>query len=395
MKKILGLILLIVSIVVLIKAGSFVRKNYSGAIPAFTKSKIDITKVINTTEMPLILPNGFSITIFAKNIPNARVLIKDQESNILVSSPKEGKVFTLPDKNNDGAADENVEVISNLNEPHGLAFHPQNKNKLYIAENNQVAIYDYDLQTMKASNKKKIIDLPLGGGHSTRTIIFTPDGKLLTSIGSTCNVCNEEDNRRAKIMISNDDGSDFRPYASGLRNSVFMTINPKTREVFVTEMGRDALGDDIPPDEINIIKDGKNYGWPFCYGKQIQDTNFSNTNESKQFCQQSTPTTIDLQAHSAPLGLTFLTSKKWPSEYQNNLFVAYHGSWNRSVPTGYKIVRHKFDNKGNYLGAEDFITGWLKDRDVSGRPTGILQKDDALFIADDKAEVVYRVGIIE
>ncbi|OGD65742.1 hypothetical protein A3F08_02970 [Candidatus Berkelbacteria bacterium RIFCSPHIGHO2_12_FULL_36_9] len=345
--------------------------------------------------MPLILPNGFSITIFAKNIPNARVLIKDQESNILVSSPKEGKVFTLPDKNNDGAADENVEVISNLNEPHGLAFHPQNKNKLYIAENNQVAIYDYDLQTMKASNKKKIIDLPLGSGHSTRTIIFTPDGKLLTSIGSTCNVCNEEDNRRAKIMISNDDGSDFRPYASGLRNSVFMTINPKTREVFVTEMGRDALGDDIPPDEINIIKDGKNYGWPFCYGKQIQDTNFSNTNESKQFCQQSTPTTIDLQAHSAPLGLTFLTSKKWPSEYQNNLFVAYHGSWNRSVPTGYKIVRHKFDNKGNYLGAEDFITGWLKDRDVSGRPTGILQKDDALFIADDKAEVVYRVGIIE
>ncbi len=351
----------------------------------------------NSTGLPLTIPNGFSISIFAKDLGNPRVLVWDPNGTLLVSIPDQGKVIALPDSIDDYNADGVIIVVDGLNKPHGIAFHPKTK-KLYIAETDQVAMYDYDQGTLQASNKKKIVDLPAGGNHFSRTIGFGPDGRLYIAVGSSCNVCIEKDNRRAKILVANTDGSNLKEFATGLRNSVFFTWHPVTKEMWATEMGRDLIGDDIPPDEINIIKEGGNYGWPICYGKNIHDTNFDKNTYKRNPCLEpfEHESFIDIPAHSAPLGLTFVPNS-WPKEYQGDVLVAYHGSWNRSTPTGYKVVRMKFNEKGNYIGVEDFITGWFPPDGGSagalGRPVDLLfDQKGILYISDDKAGVIYRVA---
>jgi len=192
----------------------------------------------------------------------------------------------------------------------------------------------------------------------------------------------------------NKDGSDFREFASGLRNSVFLASHPQTEKIWATEMGRDLLGDDIPPEEINILEEGKNYGWPYCYSQNVHDDNFDA--QKTVNCTGKTPPHIEIQAHSAPLGLAFVPEdSNWPEEYKNNLLVSYHGSWNRSVPTGYKIVRYKLDEAGNILVAqEDFITGWLQGSTGAaalGRPVDIVFHEGVMYVSDDKAGVIYKV----
>ncbi len=388
-------------------AGVFYWQNLRGIGPAINPPSQKIADIIsspkpgtNTTGLPLKLPPGFSISIFAKDLGNARVLINDiSQQTLILSVPADGKVLSLKDTNNDGIADTTTVLAEGLNRPHGLAERCRGDQcSLYIAETNQVVMYEYDYMNEKLFNKQKVLDLPSGGGHSTRTlqIIETEPGlkKLLVSVGSSCNVCIEEDDRRSKVLIANLDGSDVKTYASGLRNAVFLTTHPLTKQVWVTEMGRDLLGDDIPPDEINILEEGKDYGWPYCYGKKIQDKSFDASTKAASRCENSEPAYIDLQAHSAPLGLAFVPANSgWPKEYENNLFVAYHGSWNRSVPTGYKVLRFKLDENGKVLGQEDFITGWLTNSENAlGRPVDILiQESGVMFITDDKAGVIYRV----
>lgn len=352
--------------------GFFVYNNLRGVKPAVMPV---VSPAQNLTDFPLTLPDGFSISIFAQGLGSPRVLSWDPRGTLLVSIPSQGRIVAL--------ADTQVTVASGLNKPHGVAFLG---NTLYIAETNAVATYDYDANSHKATNRKKIIDLPGGGNHITRTIGFDRNGKLYISVGSSCNVCVDGEHR-AKILVANTDGSDLKEYASGLRNSVFFTWHPTTRELWATEMGRDLIGDEIPPDEVNIIKKGQFYGWPYCYGKNVQDKTFTPT----RTCQDAQPSHIDLQAHSAPLGLVFIPNS-WPSEYRDDLLVAYHGSWNRTVPTGYKIVRAKLDAQGNYEGTEDFITGWLANDGALGRPVDVLfGNDGSLYISDDKAGVIYRV----
>ncbi|MBI4065213.1 PQQ-dependent sugar dehydrogenase [Candidatus Gottesmanbacteria bacterium] len=364
----------------------------------------------NTTGLPLILPTKFSISVFAKDLGGPRVLAWDPNGVLLASIPSQGRVVSILRAIGEFRDDQVATVVEGLNRPHGIAFLG---NTLYIAETNAVATYDYDVNSHKATNRKKIIDLPEGGNHFSRTIGFGPDGRLYIAVGSSCNVCNENDWRRAKILVANADGSDLKEYATGLRNSVFFTWHPLTGEMWATEMGRDLIGDGIPPDEINLIKEGANYGWPYCYGKNVTDLTFSSKG-----CQGAIASHIDLQAHSAPLGLAFIPNRKpsslkdegankiatakiltpslWPEEYLGDLLVAYHGSWNRSTPTGYKVVRMKLDSQGNYEGIEDFITGWLGHASAAagalGRPVDLLfdQKGN-LYISDDKAGVIYRV----
>lgn len=398
MKKALSLFFLFFIIAAIIWIGFFYWKNLRGIGPALQEPPVDITQIINTTGMPLALPEGFSISIFAKDLDKPRVLAWDPAGNLLASIPSQGRVVALPDNNGDGVADATINVIENLNRPHGLAFRCRETCKLYIAETDQVAVYDYDEKNLSAVNKRKIIDLPGGGNHVTRTLLFMPapnEDKLLISVGSTCNVCDEEDWRRAKILIANHDGSDLKEFARGLRNSVFMAIHPVTGKIWATEMGRDLLGDDIPPDEINIIEEGNHYGWPYCYGKNVQDEDFYKGPEVRKPCEEVgvMPSHIDLPAHSAPLGLAFFPEEGWAEDYWHNLLVAYHGSWNRSVPTGYKIVRYKLNAEGNYEGVEDFITGWLAEEGALGRPVDILiQPGGKMYISDDKAGVIYRVS---
>ncbi len=385
----------------------FAWKNLRGAGPALTGPAEDISLLIghadngsNKSAMPLILPHGFSISVFAKGLGKPRVMALDPDGNLLVSIPSQGRVVALPDRDGDGVADSVVNVVEGLERPHGLAFQCAPECRLYIAEEDRLAVYSYDEKALKAVRLKKISDLPSGGFHVTRTLLFLPkpdDDKLLVSIGSSCNVCAEDNWRRAKVLVVPAGGGPLKTFASGLRNAVFMTVHPRTRKVWVTEMGRDLLGDDLPPDEINIIEEGKDYGWPLCYGKNAHDTDYDAGKVNPCREPEKTASHIDIPAHSAPLGLAFFPDRGWPPEYRNDLLVAYHGSWNRSVPTGYKIVRYRLDPSGQYRGVEDFITGWLTSEGKAlGRPVDIMiLPTGVLFISDDKAGVVYRVAAVQ
>ena len=400
MRKILFFISLFLFSLLSVLAVIFYRQNLTGVGPAIKSPPKDIAKIIdeNTTGMPLKMPDGFSVSIFAKDLKKPRVMAFDPVGNMLVSIPSEGKVVALSDDNNDGVSDRTTVVIEKLNRPNGLAFRCGEDCKLYIAESDKVVVYDYDEENLKAINGNKIVDLPDGGNHFTRTLMFMPypnEDRLLIAVGSSCNVCDEKDDRRAKILSVNFDGSDLKEFARGLRNSVFMAIHPVTGKIWATEMGRDLLGDDLPPDEINIIEEGKDYGWPTCYGKNIHDADFDKNVYIMNPCQEpfETESYIDIPAHSAPLGLSFVPEEGWPEDYWYNMFVAYHGSWNRSEPTGYKIVRYKLDKDGNYLGEEDLISGWLNEKNESlGRPVDILTlPGGVIYVSDDKAGVIYRI----
>jgi glucose/arabinose dehydrogenase len=424
MKKSLFALLGIACVAFVAWAGFFYYQNLRGVGPALNKPSGDIAQQIDaanalknttvpaatavnpafapvaakTTSMPLTLPAGFSISIFAENLGDPRAIIEGPDGLFLVSIPGQGKVIALEDKG--GKAGQTFTVVEGLDYPHGLATRCDAKGcKLFVGETTRLDVFDYDKITHKASNRTKLADLPGGGNHITRSLLFLPppnDNQLLISIGSSCNVCHESDPMRATIYAINVDGTGLREYAKGLRNSVFMAVNPSTNEVWATDNGRDLLGDDIPPDEVNIIQDGKNYGWPVCYGQNVHDTQFDKNTYIRNPCMApfETPSHIDLQAHSAPLGLAFFPKEGWPAEFQNNLLVAYHGSWNRSVPTGYKVVRFKLDDKGNVLSSEDFITGWLQnDGTTLGRPVDpLIRNDGTILLTDDKAGVIYRIA---
>jgi len=339
----------------------------------------------------LKLPEGFHVAVFA-TAPHARMLAFSPGGVLLVTDMSDGKVLAFPDPKHTGKAERTVTVLDDLNAPHGIAFH---NGKLYVAEINAVRRYDWDEAQLKASNGQKLADLPgSGGGHSTRTIIFW-NGKMYVAAGSSCNVCKEDDPRRAAVTEYNEDGSGQRLFASGLRNSVGLAVNPKTNTIWAVDNGRDWLGDNLPPEEVNDLgTNGGNFGWPYCYGDRVRDTSQSKTYD----CSKTVAPKLMMQAHSAPLNLLFYTANMFPAEYRNNMFIAFHGSWNRSIPTGYKVVRVKLDNNGQTQGhPEDFITGWLRPGETRkgvwmGRPVGLaVGPEGAMYVSDDSAGVVYRV----
>jgi len=353
----------------------------------------------------ITVPQGFKLNIFAKDLPDARVMEFDPKGRILVSQSTAGKITAVEDMDSDGVAEKNIELASGLNVPHGIAFkctgqiNPPKCN-LYVAEKDALSVYDYDSENAILSNKKKLLDLPGGsvGRHFTRSLMFLAypnENTLLISVSSSCNVCNENDKRRGSIQYYDVSTGESGEYAKGLRNSVFMALHPVSGKVFATEMGRDSLGDNLPPDEINIIEKGKNYGWPICYGKNVHDDNFDKNTYIRNPCMEpfEVPSYIDLPAHSAPLGLAFIPEEGWPEEWWYNMLVAYHGSWNKSEPTGYKIVRLKMDANGKYSGSEDFITGWLKGDDKTGEPVDIkILSGGTAYITDDQSGVIYRLS---
>ena len=349
------------------------------------KTRFDLTQ--------LKTPPGFHISVFAAEVDGARMMVFSPGGVLLVSESGESKVVALPDPKHAGKAARTATVLSGLNEPHGLAFY---EGKLYVAENDKVRRYDWDDTSLRASNPKALADLPGSGGHSTRSLLFH-GGKMYVSAGSSCNVCIEKDPRRAAVLEFNPDGSGQKIFAKGLRNAVGLAVNPKTDTVWVTVNGRDWLGDDLPPEVIfDLGKDGGDAGWPYCYGDRVPDSNFTKPADDR--CKNVIAPKVQMQAHSAPLGLAFYEGPEFPAEYRNNIFVALHGSWNRSVPTGYKVVRVKLEDKGQPQGgAEDFITGWLAPGETKkgrwmGRPVGIaFGGDGAMYLSDDAGGVIYRV----
>jgi glucose/arabinose dehydrogenase len=338
-------------------------------------------------------PPGFHVSVFAEEVDGARMMVFSPGGVLLVSESGEGNVVALPDPKHAGKAQRTVNVLSGLNEPHGLAFY---EGKLYVAENDKVRRYDWDEANLRAFNPKALADLPGSGGHSTRSLVFH-GSKMYVASGSSCNVCIEKDPRRAAVVEFNPDGSGQKIFAKGLRNAVGLAVNPKTDTVWVTVNGRDWLGDDLPPEVIvDLGKDGGDAGWPYCYGDRVPDSKFTKPGDNR--CKNVIAPKVQMQAHSAPLGLAFYEGPEFPAEYRNNIFVAFHGSWNRSVPTGYKIVRVKLDDKGQPQGgAEDFITGWLAPGETKkgrwmGRPVGIVfGSDGAMYVSDDAGGAIYRV----
>lgn len=355
---------------------------------------------------PLTVPEGFSATIFAREVPGARVMLRDPKGAMLVSQTSAGKVSVLPDLDGNGQADRVVEVLSGLKQPHGLAvICPSTGNTsadqdacvLYVAETGELKAYSYDADTYKATYQKTLATFPTGSGHFTRTLLPTPDQKALwVSVGSSCNACDEESPVRATIQQVDLATGQMTEYAKGLRNSVFMAMHPVTGELWATENGRDLLGDDIPPDEINIITKGGDYGWPICYGNKVHDTDFDRKQYIRDPCADTAAPRIELPAHSAALGIAFVPEEGWPEAYWHDVLVAYHGSWNRSTPTGYKVVR--IDDSGTQT---DFAAGFLpagaKDTgDAIGRPVALLAEPGGVaYISDDRAGAIYKVSLKE
>jgi glucose/arabinose dehydrogenase len=393
MQKVWGPIGMFVTLIVIgALAYPYVEKLTAGIAPILSA----IPEQAPESSLPFTLPKGFSANIFAADAKGARVLTRDPKGVLVASLMSQGKVVAFPDTNSDGVSDGAVTLLQDLKKPHGIVFLCANVCSLYVAEESAVSRYTYNAETLTATFAEKIIDLPAKGGHSTRTLKLHPDGKrLLVSIGSSCNVCNEEDERRAAILAIDLETKKSSLYARGLRNTVFMTTNPYDGTIWGTDMGRDLLGDDIPPDEVNILNENGNYGWPICYGMNIHDTDFDKNTYIRNPCSEpfETPAKIALQAHSAPLGIAFIPEEGWPEMYRGDILIAYHGSWNRSVPTGYKIVRFDYNHANNYLGEEtDFMNGFLVGDEAIGRPVDILaEPGGTLYVSDDKAGVIYRI----
>ncbi len=351
-------------------------------------------------DAPLTVPEGFKATIYARGLGGARDMTRDQKGTMLVSLTKEGKVVALPDMDGDGIADETVTILEGLKQPHGILVRCASEDEctLYVAETGELKSYSYDADTRTAKFTDTLATFPTGDGHYTRTLLLHPGGEeLLISVGSSCNVCDETDPKRATVQALNLSTGAIRTYATGLRNTVFMATNPVDGTIWGTDNGRDVIGDDIPPDEVNVIREGADYGWPVCYGKNVTDTDF----ESKKgaSCPASLPSTIDLPAHSAALGIAFVPEEGWPEEMWHDLIVAYHGSWNRSEPTGYKVVRIDLTQNATYAGGAqtDFVTGFLApgatESEAIGRPADVLiEPGGVLYVSDDRAGAIYRIA---
>jgi glucose/arabinose dehydrogenase len=329
----------------------------------------------------LRVPPGFKISVFAGNLQGVRFMTLGPGNAVYASQPGSGLIVKLTDANHDGVADSVVTIASGLKGPFGIAFRGDT---MYVAEESELIRFDPG-----AREPVTIMRLP-GGGHSTRTIVFGPDGKMYVAVGSSCNLCAERDSMRAAVTQFNPDGSGGHIFAKGLRNTVGLAFNPKTGELWGGNNDRDNLGDDLPPEHINIIKDGRNYGWPECYLPGKPNPEYGSAN-----CANVEPLAITVQAHSAPLGLAFYTGTQFPREYRGDAFVTLHGSWNRSVPTGAKVVRVEVDSSGRRaVGVDDFIVGWQRlDGSRWGRPVGVLvAPDGALLVSDDYGGKIWRVS---
>ncbi|MFY0698354.1 MAG: PQQ-dependent sugar dehydrogenase [Balneola sp.] len=338
-------------------------------------------------------PAGFEISVFAKGVTNARQMAMSDWGILYVGSRREGKVYAIVDNNNDFKADSVYTIIEGLRLPNGVAY---KDGSLFVAEVSKIWRFDNIDQNYADSPEPVLVtdELPTEGHHGWKYISFGPDDKLYVPIGAPCNVCNhEEDNPLfATLTRMNPDGSEHEIVAKGIRNTVGFTWHPETGNIWFTDNGRDWLGDDIPPCELNeITGEDQHFGYPYLHGNDVWDPKFGE--DGKPMADRFKKPVQELGAHVAPLGVIFYTGNMFPTSYKNRALIAEHGSWNRSSKVGYQISQVIFDDEGNPTEYKPFITGWLAgEEDIKGRPVSILQlQDGSLLISDDDSGKIYRV----
>jgi len=334
---------------------------------------------------------GFKINVYADDVPNARLMLITRSGDLLVANPSRDQIVLLKkDANRDGKHDGKKLLMEGLNSPNGMDFH---EDWLYIAETDAIGRigFDHAKGEVRGGYERVVTGLPGGGNHWKKTIRFGPDDLLYATFGSSCNVCIEKDPRRATMMRYQPDGSGEEFFATGLRNSANFDWSPIDGQIYATDNGRDLLGDDFPPCELNKVEQGKFYGWPFANGANIPDPDLGKGPQAAEQIALSVPPVHDFAAHNAPLGIEFLRSNHVPEDYRHSAIVALHGSWNRTEKDGYKVVSLHW-NKDGSIEEKDFVWGFLENDQVIGRPAEVEEGlDGAIYISDDYAGAVYRV----
>jgi glucose/arabinose dehydrogenase len=340
------------------------------------------------------LPPDFQIQLYAEDVPNARSMALGDDGTLFVGTRRAGNVYAIRDYDQDQRADEVITLLSGLDRPNGVAFR---EGSLYLAEMTHVWRYDNVTATLPNLPEPTLISdiFPSQRSHGWKFIRFGPDGKLYVPVGAPCNVCETEDTPPGTGTITrmNPDGSDLEIFAQGVRNTVGFDWDPETGELWFTDNGRDNLGDDLPPDELNHAPElGLHFGFPYCHGGTVPDPDFG----EQRSCDEFIPPAMPLGPHVASLGMRFYTGEMFPPDYRHQIIIAEHGSWNRSEPIGYRLSLVRVGNN-QAVSYETFAEGWLRDDgQIWGRPVDVLvMPDGALLVSDDEAGAIYRISYLE
>ncbi|MCL4691595.1 MAG: sorbosone dehydrogenase family protein [Candidatus Hydrogenedentes bacterium] len=337
------------------------------------------------------LPPGFTISMYAEDVPNARSMVLSPGGILFVGSREDGngQVYAIVDENKDNKADEVVVIASGLTQPNGVAFRD---GSLYVAEISRIIRFDNIETTFRNSPSYTVVDdtFPADTHHGWKFIAFGPDDKLYVPVGAPCNICLRDDNPiYASITRMDPDGSNREIYAEGIRNTVGFAWHPDTNELWFTDNGRDWLGDNVPPDELNHApQSGMHFGFPHWHGLDTPDPQYGSGHTASDF----TLPVQELGPHVAALGMRFYTGSMFPAEYQKQIFIAEHGSWNRSTPIGYRVMLVRL-NGGQATSYEVFAEGWLQDNgNAWGRPVDVqVMPDGSMLVSDDRANAIYRI----
>jgi len=333
------------------------------------------------------LPPGFKISLYADDVPGARSMALSPDGTLFVGT-RGSRVYALPNRSHGKRAEQVIVLADDLATPNGVAFRD---GALYVAEVNRILRFD-DIESRLRNPPKPVVvndGFPTDTHHGWKFIRFGPDGLLYVPVGAPCNICEPDPARYAAIFRMKPDGSALEQYARGLRNTVGFDWHPDSGELWFTDNGRDWLGNNMPPDELNHApRPGMHFGYPYCHGRKISDDEFG----ARRACGEFTPAAMELGPHVASLGMRFYTGGMFPESYRKQIFIAEHGSWNRIPPIGYRITLVRLEN-GQAASYETFAEGWLDTLTAWGRPVDVqVTPDGALLVSDDKAGVIYRIG---